>query len=88
MARTGAGSVPLPGGCDLGDRKYDLHELVLTRLGARVWSESGRLFAEAPRGLTGADIVLPLRSTGATENALIAGARARGSVSDEGYLAH
>lgn len=79
VARTGAGSVPLPGGCDLGDRKYDLHELVLTRLGARVWSESGRLFAEAPRGLTGADIVLPLRSTGATENALIAGARARGT---------
>lgn len=79
VARTGAGSVPLPGGCNLGDRKYDLHELVLTRLGARVWSEGDRLFAEAPHGLTGADIVLPLRSTGATENALIAGSLARGT---------
>lgn len=79
LARTGAGSVPVPGGCDLGDRKYDLHELVLSRLGARVWSEGDRLCAEAPDGLTGADIVLPLRSTGATENALIAGSLARGT---------
>ena len=79
LARTGAGSVPVPGGCDLGDRKYDLHELVLSRLGARVWSEGDRLCAEAPNGLTGAEIVLPLRSTGATENALIAGSLARGT---------
>lgn len=79
LARTGAGSVPVPGGCDLGDRKYDLHELVLSRLGARVWSEGDRLCAEAPNGLTGAAIVLPLRSTGATENALIAGSLARGT---------
>lgn len=78
VARTGAGSVPLPGGCNLGDRKYDLHELVLTRLGARVWEENGRLCAEAPNGLTGAEIFLPLRSTGATENALLAGSLAKG----------
>ncbi|MDD1453166.1 UDP-N-acetylglucosamine 1-carboxyvinyltransferase [Sphingomonas sp. H160509] len=79
VARTGAGSVPMPGGCDLGDRKTDLHEMVLTRLGARVWYEGERLFAEAPNGLTGADIVLPMRSTGATENALIAASLARGT---------
>jgi UDP-N-acetylglucosamine 1-carboxyvinyltransferase len=78
VARTGAGSVPVPGGCDLGDRKYDLHELVLSSLGAKVWAEGDRLYAEAPHGLEGADIVLPLRSTGATENAMIAGSLARG----------
>ncbi|MEH3106965.1 MAG: UDP-N-acetylglucosamine 1-carboxyvinyltransferase [Sphingomonas fennica] len=78
VARTGAGSVPLPGGCNLGDRKYDLHELVLTRLGAKVWAEGNRLHAEAPHGLTGAEITLPLRSTGATENALLAASLARG----------
>src|SRR5690606_12592867 len=27
-ARLGAGSVPLPGGCKLGDRKYDLHVML------------------------------------------------------------
>ena len=79
LARSGAGSVPLPGGCQLGDRKHDLHELVLTRLGARVWMEGGRLCAEAPKGLAGAEITLPLRSTGATENALIAASLARGT---------
>ncbi|MEM7567706.1 MAG: UDP-N-acetylglucosamine 1-carboxyvinyltransferase [Pseudomonadota bacterium] len=77
-ARTGAGRVPLPGGCKLGERKYDLHELVLRSLGAEVWTEGDMLCASAPGGLVGAEIVLPLRSTGATENALIAGSLARG----------
>lgn len=77
-ARTGAGSVPLPGGCKLGDRKYDLHVMLLERLGARVWEEDDYLCAEAPGGLVGADIHLPLRSTGATENAILAGTLARG----------
>ncbi|HET9232308.1 MAG TPA: UDP-N-acetylglucosamine 1-carboxyvinyltransferase [Vitreimonas sp.] len=80
-ARLGAGAVPLPGGCDIGasgDRRYDLHVLVLETLGARVWSEGRTLLAEAPNGLVGADIHLPLRSTGATENALLCGTLARG----------
>jgi len=79
VARTGAGSVPMPGGCDLGDRKTDLHEIVLTKLGARVWYQGERLFAEAPQGLVGTDIVLPMRSTGATENALIVASLAKGT---------
>ena len=78
VAKTGHGCVPLPGGCELGDRIYDLHELVLKNLGAKVWTENGTLCAEAPKGLTGADIHLPLRSTGATENAIIAGSLAKG----------
>jgi UDP-N-acetylglucosamine 1-carboxyvinyltransferase len=69
----------MPGGCDLGGRGYDLHDLVLSSLGARVWAENDRLYAEAPNGLVGADIVLPLRSTGATENAMLAGSLARGT---------
>ncbi|RDE10138.1 UDP-N-acetylglucosamine 1-carboxyvinyltransferase [Pelagibacterium lacus] len=78
-ARMGVAAVPLPGGCNLSDRKFDLHILVLERLGARVWQEGGLLCAEAPRGLSGADIHLPLRSTGATENAILAGVLARGT---------
>ena len=77
-ARHGAGAVPLPGGCKLGERKYDLHVMLLERLGARVWDEGDYLCAEAPGGLVGAEIHLPLRSTGATENALLAGSLARG----------
>lgn len=77
-ARTGEGRVPLPGGCKLGERKYDLHEMLLKRLGAEVWEEGDYLCARAPQGLEGADIYLPLRSTGATENAIICGTLARG----------
>lgn len=83
VARCGAGAVPLPGGCNIGggggDRAYDLHVDLLQKLGATVWSEDGYLNAEAPQGgLIGADIHLPIRSTGATENAIIAGSLANG----------
>lgn len=77
-ARTGSGAVPLPGGCPLGDRKYDLHVMLLEKLGARVFECDGMLCAEASSGLVGGDIVLPLRSTGATENAILCGCLAKG----------
>ncbi|QGG93585.1 UDP-N-acetylglucosamine 1-carboxyvinyltransferase (plasmid) [Agrobacterium sp. MA01] len=83
VARTGYGAVPLPGGCSIGDsaagdRAYDLHVMLLETLGARVFEREGMLVAEAPLGLTGGDVHLRVRSTGATENALICGALARG----------
>lgn len=78
-ARCGAARVPLPGGCKLGARKYDLHIALLERLGARVWEEGEYLCAEAPAsGLVGTDIHLSIRSTGATENAILCGTLARG----------
>ncbi len=77
-ARLGGGSVPLPGGCKLGERKYDLHVMLLEKLGAKVWEDDTHLYAEAPNGLIGADIHLPMRSTGATENAILAGSLAKG----------
>jgi UDP-N-acetylglucosamine 1-carboxyvinyltransferase len=77
-ARTGCAAVPLPGGCRLGERKYDLHVHLLEKLGARVWEENGLLCAEAPNGLVGCDVHLALRSTGATENGILCGCLARG----------
>lgn len=77
-SRHGYGSVPLPGGCKLGERKYDLHVMVLEALGAEVWEDGDYLCAEAKKGLKGADIHLPLRSTGATENAILAATLANG----------
>jgi len=77
--RLGASRVPLPGGCKLGERKYDLHIMLLEKLGAQVWVEGDYLCAEAPKGgLVGADIHLPIRSTGATENAILAATLAHG----------
>jgi len=77
-ARFGKGRVPLPCGCNLGERKYDLHVMLLEKLGAKVWEEGGNLCAEAPGGLIGNDIHLALRSTGATENGIISGVLSRG----------
>jgi UDP-N-acetylglucosamine 1-carboxyvinyltransferase len=78
VARTGQGAVPLPGGCQIGDRKYDLHEILLRQLGAEVWVEGNMLCAEAKKRLKGTDIHLPIRSTGATENAILCGSLAEG----------
>ncbi len=77
-ARTGRGVVPLPGGCKLGERKYDLHVMLLEALGAKVSEDDENLIAEAPNGLVGSDIYLPMRSTGATENAIMCGCLAKG----------
>ncbi|HLN96085.1 MULTISPECIES: UDP-N-acetylglucosamine 1-carboxyvinyltransferase [unclassified Flavobacterium] len=77
--RFGEGRVPLPGGCKLGERKYDLHVMLLENLGARVWEEDGYLCAKSEGRLKGADIVLPMRSTGATENSIIAASLAKGT---------
>ncbi len=78
--RTGKGSVPLPGGCDIGEgRPYDFHVYLLEQLGAEVTDTGKRLSAEAPDGgLVGADIHLPIRSTGATENSILCGTLAEG----------
>lgn len=75
----GEGKVPLPGGCKLGERKYDLHVMLLENLGAEVWEEGNYLCAKAKKGkLYGSEIHLPIRSTGATENSIIAASLAIG----------
>jgi UDP-N-acetylglucosamine 1-carboxyvinyltransferase len=80
VTRFGRGRVPLPGGCRLGDRKYDIHVMVMEALGARVFEEGNYLCAEVPAGsLQGSDLFLPIRSTGATENAILMGSLAKGT---------
>lgn len=76
--RFGDGRVPVPGGCNLGDRKYDLHITLLESMGAKVWEEEGYLCTKVNGKLKGCDIHLPIRSTGATENAILCGSLAVG----------
>jgi len=76
--RFGEGKVPLPGGCKLGERKYDLHVMLLERLGAEVWEENDYLCARAKGRLKANEITLPMRSTGATENSIICASLADG----------
>ncbi len=78
VAKYGFGRVPLPGGCKLGERKYDIHVNVLEALGAKVYEDGDFLVAESNGRLQGADVHLRMRSTGATENAILAGCLSEG----------
>lgn len=78
LARFGRARVAMPGGCNIGSRKIDLHLKGLERMGARFTFEHGYLEAETG-GLRGAHIVLDFPSVGATENLLMAAVRARGT---------
>jgi UDP-N-acetylglucosamine 1-carboxyvinyltransferase len=79
LAREGEATVSLPGGCAIGNRPIDLHLKALEALGAEIELAAGYVRARAPAGgLKGGHIVFPLVSVGATENALMAAALARG----------
>jgi UDP-N-acetylglucosamine 1-carboxyvinyltransferase len=78
VARAGKARVSLPGGCAIGTRPVDLHLKGLQQLGASIDLKEGYVEASAPNGLTGAEIVFPFVSVGATENLLMAATLARG----------
>ena len=78
LARAGQAEVSLPGGCAIGTRPVDLHLKALELLGAEIELQDGYIHARAPQGLTGAEIVFPKVSVGATENLMMAAALAKG----------
>ena len=72
VARCGRAKVALPGGDNIGSRGLDMHMTGLQELGAAVHIEHGFVVAEAPGGLSGANLWLDFPSVGATENLLMA----------------
>ncbi|HEX5379919.1 MAG TPA: UDP-N-acetylglucosamine 1-carboxyvinyltransferase [Phenylobacterium sp.] len=78
IARAGQAKVSLPGGCTIGARPVDLHLEALRALGVTIDLHEGYVYAQAPRGLTGAEIEFPFVSVGATEHALLAAVLAKG----------
>ena len=78
LARQGEASLSLPGGCPIGARPVDYHLLAFRALGAEVTETDDTIHCRARR-LTGAKITLPGPSVGATENLLLAAARAKGT---------
>ena len=79
VARYGHAKVSLPGGCAIGNRPIDLHIKGIEALGATIELEDGYVVANAPNGLTGARIRIPMVSVGATENILMAATLAKGT---------
>lgn len=82
LARAGEATVSLPGGCAIGNRPIDFHLKAFEALGATIETSGGYVRAQARGGrLAGGRVVLPFPSVGATENALMAAALARGGSS-------
>jgi len=79
LARVGEARVSLPGGCAIGTRPIDFHLKGLEQMGAAIELDGGYVRATAPRGLIGAEILLPGPSVGATENLMMAASIARGT---------
>jgi UDP-N-acetylglucosamine 1-carboxyvinyltransferase len=79
LARTGRSRVAMPGGCNIGRRKIDLHVRGLERMGTEFSYDHGYLVAETKGPLRGAVISLDFPSVGATENLLMAAVAARGT---------
>jgi UDP-N-acetylglucosamine 1-carboxyvinyltransferase len=76
LARYGQMEMPSPGGDAIGERRLDMHIIVLQKLGAKIKFNSA--FHMQTDGLVGADILLREASVTATENALMAAVLARG----------
>jgi UDP-N-acetylglucosamine 1-carboxyvinyltransferase len=79
LARGGRARVAMPGGCNIGRRKIDLHIRGLQRMGVEFSYDHGYLVGEAGEGLRGAVVSLDFPSVGATENLLMAAVAARGT---------
>ncbi len=83
VARLGRARVAMPGGCNIGSRKIDMHIRGLQDLGVAIELGHGYIEATAPDGLHGAHVILDFPSVGATENLLMAGGAGEGSTTIE-----
>ncbi len=80
LGRFGQAEVPLPGGCILGTRATDMHELSFRALGAEVSNAHGYLIAKTKGAtLTGGNVEFRQPSVGASKNAMLAAVLARGT---------
>lgn len=76
LRKAGIAYIPYPGGCKLGERKYDLHLMVWEQFGCKVEELSDCIRVKGQ--LRGAEIHFPISTVGGTENAILCGAVAVG----------
>lgn len=78
IGRFGCAHVAMPGGCQIGARRIDMHLVGLEQLGVHFEIDHGFLIATTPNGLHGGNITLEFPSVGATENTMMAAVTAEG----------
>lgn len=78
VGRFGRAHVAMPGGCQIGARKIDMHLVGLHQLGVSFENDHGYLIATTPDGLHGGNVMLDFPSVGATENTMMAAVCAKG----------
>ncbi len=78
LSACGEVEIAYPGGCALGARPVDIHIWAMKMLGAEVYADDNMIHCKAKK-LKGAEITLPVRSVGVTENIILAAARAEGT---------
>lgn len=83
VACFGRARVAMPGGCQIGARKIDIHLVGLEALGVKFVVDHGYLEASTPNGLKGVPVVFDFPSVGATENLLMAAVVAEGKTTIE-----
>lgn len=79
LGRMGKAKIAMPGGCNLGARKIDMHILGLEALGVKFDTDHGYIYADASDGLRGNTVSLEFASVGATENLIMAAVKAEGT---------
>lgn len=76
VGRLGRAHVAMPGGCNIGSRKVDMHLRGLGEMGVELSTEHGYIDAVGPA--RGAEVALDFPSVGATENLLMTAVTAEG----------
>lgn len=79
LSRFGKAVVAMPGGCNIGARKIDMHILGLEALGVEFKIDHGNIHASTPNGINGETVTLAFASVGATENLMMASVFAKGT---------
>ena len=79
LGRMGSSCVPMPGGCDIGNRPIDQTIKGLTSLGADVDLSGGVIRAQVTDHFEGTEVFLDFPSVGATINTMLTAVCAKGA---------
>jgi len=78
LIRNGIAYIPYPGGCNIGERKYDLHIMIWKQMGCEVEEKDDYIKIKCMK-LKPAKISFPFPTVGGTENAILCAAVTEGT---------